>query len=648
MKYGFVRVASASPSLQVADCEYNASSIIDCIKKASLSGVEVLVFGELCITGYTCGDLFLQEALQERAIKELSRILQETRNTTLLAFVGLPIQKDGMLYNCAAILHRGKVVAVIPKTFIPNYNEFYEYRWFASATSLQRGATLHFSFQEEEVPFSTNIIIRDTSMQSVAIAAEICEDLWAPLSPSIRHAIQGATIIVNLSASNEIIGKADYRRQLVKTQSAKLLCAYIYANADIGESTTDLVYSSHKIIAENGNVLSESLPFDTSMIVSDIDTQHLLAERQRTTTFARDSYDNFAFYTSINASFCTEEPCKNLQRYISATPFVPEEISALSQRAQSVLQLQCYALAKRLSFTKSRAVVLGLSGGLDSTLAALVCKGAFDILEIAPNGIYTITMPCFGTTSRTLQNARTLSHALGTTLCEIPIETSVKQHFFDIKQDENCHDTTYENCQARERTQVLMDMANKLNALVIGTGDLSELALGWATYNGDHISMYGVNASIPKTLVQHLVRYCAQKTSNNELCLVLKDILDTPVSPELLPPENDTIVQQTQDLVGPYILHDFFLYHALRYGEKPSKIYYTACIVFEKKYAPDTILKWLRVFYKRFFANQFKRSCLPDGAKVGTISISPRGDWRMPSDAVARVWQDDIENLEKN
>lgn len=659
MKFGFFRVACATPLVTVADTESNALSIISLAKEASENGAELIVFPELCITGYTCSDLFLQDTLQKNALSGLELIAAQTAGCDALISVGLPISDGTALYNCAAVIFKGSVLAIVKKSFIPNYAEFYERRHFApgadSGPNLMEESKI--SLFGKDIPFGTRFIFKDAQNPMASIGFEICEDLWVPLSPSTTLALSGATVIANLSASNEIIGKASYRRTLVSSQSAKTVSAYLYANAGNGESTTDLVFSGHSMIFENGTMLAEKTPFSEEKIIyADIDLERLHHERTRTTTFAQKSQcipccATIAFNKEGEKNQCDKKtPRTDFCRIVSRTPFVPQDESARKERCHEVIELQAQGLSKRLRHTNAKSAVIGLSGGLDSTLALLVTCRAFDICGIPRKNIKAITMPCFGTTDRTYGNACALAKETGSELSEINIQEAVRQHFKDIGQDESVHDVTYENCQARERTQVLMDIANKSGGLVIGTGDLSEQALGWATYNGDHMSMYGVNGSIPKTLVRYLVKWFADEASgtNQKLSAVLNDILDTPVSPELLPPDGKNISQRTEDLVGPYELHDFFLYYVLRFGFSPKKIFFLAENAFLKdgsSYTRETIKKWLVSFYRRFFAQQFKRSCMPDGAKVGTVNLSPRGDWRMPSDASASLWLKEAESI---
>jgi NAD+ synthase (glutamine-hydrolysing) len=649
--YGLFRVAAASPALSVADCTTNAEHIINCVRTARSNGVSLIVFPELSITGYTCGDLFLQRTLQQTAVAALETIVHKTASYHILIAVGLPIALGDALYNCAALIYRGDILALIPKSYIPNYGEFYERRQFAPAPHTSADTTVNLSSRFPAVPFGTDILICDKSDNTFVLAAEICEDVWVPLPPSTRHTLAGATIIANLSASNEIVGKAAYRRLLVKGHSAHTVSAYIYADAGHNESTQDMVFASHNLIAENGTILAESELFSGKTALADIDLERIVQERRRMTTYAQSTAGNTSDsekYHRIFIDICTHAKAYTvsvvLQRFIDPHPFVPSDAREQEQRCREVVTMQAEGLAKRLRYINAQHVVVGLSGGLDSTLALLVSCRAFDLCDIPRNGIQAITMPCFGTTGRTYKNACTLATETGASLIEINITESVKLHFRDIGQDDNKHDITYENCQARMRTQVLMDTANKINGIVIGTGDLSELALGWCTYNGDHMSMYGVNSSIPKTLVRYLVSWFADDTKNEKFSAVLHDILDTPVSPELLPPTEGTISQKTEDIVGPYELHDFYLYYMLRFGFSPEKILFLADHT-ELPYTHEFKLRWLRTFYRRFFAQQFKRSCMPDGAKVGSVNLSPRGDWRMPSDASASIWLNEIDKL---
>ena len=645
MQDGFVKVAARTPEVRVADVAFNVDQCVRQARDACADGAKVVVLPELCLTGYTCEDLFWQDALLDAAQRGLYAFAEQTSALDALLFMGVPWRVNGKLYNCAAAVCGGDVLALIPKTHVPNYHEFYELRHFAPAPAPGYGFVE--LGQGEPVPFGTNVLLRCSTMPDLVVAAEICEDLWAPNPPSIAHAMAGATVIVNLSASNAIVGKAAYRRQLVVGQSARLVCGYVYTSAGWGESTTDVVFAGHDMVAENGTLLAESAPFASEDAISEIDVAALVAERMRMSTFrtALGSVDGDGpEYCDVPFSLGRERT--QLTRHVAARPFVPSDGAERDARCEDVFTIQAWGLAKRLEHTHCSTAVVGVSGGLDSTLALLVTVRAFDLLGLDRNGIVAVTMPGFGTTDRTHGNATTLSDALGVQLREVSIVPAVRQHFADIGHDERVHDVTYENCQARERTQILMDIANEEGGMVIGTGDLSELALGWATYNGDHMSMYGVNGGVPKTLVRHLVRYVADTCDNDAEADILYDVLDTPVSPELLPANEDgTIAQQTEDLVGPYELHDFFLYQVLRRGFAPRKVYRLACYALGDTYDEATILAWLKVFYRRFFAQQFKRSCLPDGPKVGSVALSPRGDLRMPSDACATLWLAQLEEL---
>ena len=699
MKDGFIKVAAGTPDVQVADCEFNAAEIIKMVREMEAEGAKVMVFPELCITAYTCGDLFWQENLLEEAKVQLVRIAEETADVDAIIFVGLPLEYKGKLYNAAAGLNHGEILGFVPKTYLPNYNEFYEARYFTSGEDVDGTVTIRRSeyglhhdeemtdedvefgleaelevleeedsfeeleeideepdyidedeteeFDEVDVPISSNILFICQEMPKLKIAAEICEDLWVPNPPSVGHAYHGANLIVNLSASDEVVGKDSYRKSLVSAQSARLLCGYIYATAGEGESTQDVVYGGHNLIAENGTILAESRRFVNGALYADLDIHRLDNERRRMTTcrFAPDlaPEGQDVFYNEVY--FNAGRGVTPLTRKFDSRPFVPGIKEERERRCDEILNIQAMGLKKRLAHIHCQNAVIGLSGGLDSTLALLVTVRAFDMLGMPREKITAVTMPCFGTTDRTYNNACQLSECLGATLKEVNIREAVNLHFRDIGHDPEVHDVTYENGQARERTQILMDIANQSGGIVIGTGDLSELALGWATYNGDHMSMYAVNASVPKTLVRHLVRYYADTCEDAKLSEILLDILDTPVSPELLPPKDGVISQKTEDLVGPYELHDFFLYYVLRFGFRPSRIYRMSLQAFEGEYDRETILKWLNVFYRRFFAQQFKRSCLPDGPKVGSVAVSPRGDLRMPSDAARRIWMEDLENI---
>ena len=634
MKNGFVKVAAATPDIRVADVEFNTQNIINAMEEAQKNGAKILVFPELCVTGYTCSDLFDHSVLLKASRKALLEIAENTNDKDMLVFVGAPLEVNGKLYNVAAAMNQGEIIGFTTKTFLPNYGEFYEMRQFTPGPQTVREIT----FEGKKIPFGPQILFQAEGMEELVVAAEICEDVWSPVPPSIQAALEGATVIVNCSASDETIGKDTYRRALISGQSARLISGYIYANAGEGESTTDLVFGGHNIIAENGTILKESSRYVNEIIYSEIDLQRITGERRKNTTFQPLDEE-----TLVRVPFTVEETKTFLTRTFPKKPFVPSDEQTRAQRCEEILTIQAMGLKKRLAHTNARTAVVGISGGLDSTLALLVTARAFDMLGRDKKDIIAVTMPCFGTTDRTYQNACEMSKKVGATLIEVPIADAVNVHFRDIGHDPEDHSVTYENCQARERTQVLMDIANKTWGMVIGTGDLSELALGWATYNGDHMSMYGVNASVPKTLVRHLVKYAADDTKDEALKNVLYDVLDTPVSPELLPPKDGDIAQKTEDLVGPYELHDFFLYFMLRFGYEPSKIFRIACMTFDGEYDKETIFKWLETFCRRFFYQQFKRSCLPDGPKVGTVALSPRGDWRMPSDACVAVWMKDLE-----
>ena len=637
MKDGFIKVAVATPEVKVADCGFNAEQTMQLLQKAEEQGVKVLVFPELGITGYTCGDLVFQDTLLENAKKKMWEIADATAGKDVFVFAGLPLMIKGKLYNVAAAIQNGELLGLIPKYSIPNYSEFSEGRYFKAG----KKEVTEIFLDGHLVPFGMNLLFTCEPL-GMTIAAEICEDLWGAIPPSSIHALAGANVLVNLSASNEVTGKAQYRRDLVKNQSARLYSAYLFACAGEGESTTDLVFGGHNLIAENGLLLAESKSFTTGLLVTEIDIERLRNERRRVGSFDVEEKDDYTEIFFLYPSMQNGMTETTLTRTIEKAPFVPNGLQEREQRAQEIIMIQASGLKKRLKHTNCKSAVVGISGGLDSTLALLVTCKAFDLLGLDKKGIMSITMPCFGTTDRTYRNALTLATELGTTVKEVPIAESVRKHFEDIGHDEKVHDVTYENSQARERTQVLMDIANECNGMVIGTGDMSELALGWATYNGDHMSMYGVNGSIPKTLVRYLVYYFAEEAKGTELERVLKDILDTPVSPELLPPTDGEISQKTEDLVGPYELHDFFMYYILRFGFKPEKVLRLAKKAFEGVYEEEVILRWLKNFYRRFFTQQFKRSCLPDGPKVGSIGVSPRGDLRMPSDACAKEWMETL------
>lgn len=634
MKDGFVKVAAVTPALRVADCDYNTDKIIDSIKTASKNGAVIIAFPELAVTGYTCSDLFLQQTLLDAAERSIAKIIDKTKDINAVSVVGVPVRTGASLYNCAAVMCRGELLGLVPKINIPNYSEFYERRHFTPGTE-----TVTLNFAGFETAIMPKAVFRCESLPQLCFGVEICEDLWVTSPPSETLAALGATVIINPSASDETVGKREYRRDLVRMQSAKELAAYIYADCGFGESTTDLVYSSHNIISENGVILAESPRFCENITYADIDVSKLESERRRMNTFteANGTYFDEIFF------FDLELTDTKLSRRFDKNPFVPSDDNKVKDRCNEILSIQATGLATRLKHTGISKAVIGLSGGLDSTLALIATVHAFDALKLDRKNIIAVTMPCFGTTKRTKSNAEKLSEAYGVTFIEVDITNAVNQHFADIEQNPNKLDVTYENSQARERTQVLMDIANKNSALVIGTGDLSELALGWATYNGDHMSMYAINSSIPKTLVRYITRFEADNNTGT-LSEVLFDILDTPVSPELLPPENGDIAQKTEEIVGPYELHDFFLYYFVRFGFKPSKILRIAKIAFKGRYDDKTIISWLKVFIRRFFAQQFKRSCLPDGPKVGSVTLSPRGDFRMPSDAAVKLWLDELES----
>lgn len=637
MDYGFIKVAAATPKIKVADVDYNTELICNQIDEAAKNGAKVLVFPELCLTGYTCSDLFWQSLMLEKVKEKTIEIARYSKDYDMLIMIGIPYEHNGKLYNVGVVLHKGKILGMITKKHLPNYSEFYEARHFTKG--FEKVVTVDFAGQK--VPMGMNILFKCENRPDMVIGVEICEDLWVPNPPSIRHTMAGATVIANLSASDEVTGKSIYRRDLVAGQSARLICGYIYADAGEGESSTDLVYSAHNMIAENGRMLAEAKRFINQTVYGDIDLDRIKNERRKMTTYdSKDEED----YTVVTFEMNMDN--NELSTKINNMPFVPGDIAKRNERCEEILTIQAMGLKKRLEHTNAKSAVIGISGGLDSTLALLVTVRAFDMLGRDRKGIVAVTMPGFGTTDRTYDNALKMIEKLGTTFIEINISDAANEHFKAIGHDSSIHDVTYENVQARQRTLYLMNLANQYNGFVVGTGDLSELALGWATYNGDHMSMYGVNASIPKTLVRHLVRYYADTCDDIELNKVLMDVLDTPVSPELLPPQdNGEIAQKTEDLVGPYELHDFFMYYMLRLGYTPKKIYYLARNAFEGIYDDETILKWLKTFYRRFFAQQFKRSCLPDGPKVGTVAVSPRGDLRMPSDACATIWLKELEEI---
>lgn len=642
MNYGFVKVAAAVPRVKIADCKYNAGQLESLIAIADGKGVQIITFPEMCITAYTCGDLFGQQLLLEEAEMGLMQILNNTRQLDIISILGMPIAVNSTVINAAVVIQKGKILGVVPKTYLPNYKEFYEQRWFTSALQV---AEDNVRLCGQIVPMGTNLLF-ETSDTTFGI--EICEDLWSTIPPSSTLALQGAEILFNLSADNEGIGKHGYLRSLISQQSARCIAGYVFSSCGFGESTTDVVFAGNGLIYENGSELAHNKRFSLKeqLVISEIDVERLRAERRINTTFAasKGTVPSDKKPLRITTEFVNSKEL-NLTRTFDMHPFVPQG-ETLNERCEEVFSIQVAGLAQRLVHTGAKTAVIGISGGLDSTLALLVCVRTFDKLELPRKNIIGVTMPGFGTTDRTYHNALSLMKSLGITIREISIKEACIQHFKDINHDINIHDVTYENSQARERTQILMDIANQTWGMVIGTGDLSELALGWATYNGDHMSMYGVNGSVPKTLVKYLVKWVAENDIDEESRITLLDIVETPISPELIPAdENGEIQQKTEDLVGPYELHDFFLYYFMRFGFRPSKIYYLANIAFKDIYDEETIKKWLSTFFRRFFNQQFKRSCLPDGPKVGSISISPRGDWRMPSDASSATWLKEIENL---
>lgn len=635
MKWGFIKTAAAVPTVRVGDVQFNLHQTQGLLARAVKQGAEIIVFPELGLTGYTCADLFHQTILLDQAEQALTELLAFSKTYSALCAVGMPVRVENALYNCAVLFQRGKILGVVPKTFLPNYLEFYEKRWFRSA---EQAPVDEITLAGQVVPFGTDLLF---TCGGATVAVEICEDLWVPIPPSSLAALAGANIILNLSASNEVAGKHTYLENLIAQQSARCCAGYVYASAGCGESSTDLVFAGNGLIAENGTWLAKSARFETKeqLVLTDIDVEKLQAERRLRSSFADDPGPEGGRIIEFTLPKQTKF---TLTRPVAAHPFVPA-MQNRAARCEEILSIQAHGLAQRLRHTQAKTAVIGISGGLDSTLALLVIARAFDILGKPHQEIIGVTMPCFGTTDRTYQNALSLMKALHITSKKIDIKVSVTQHLKDIGHSLSVHDITYENAQARERTQVLMDVANQESGLVIGTGDLSELALGWATYNGDHMSMYGVNVGVPKTLVRHLVQYAADTTKDSRLRHTLSDILDTPVSPELLPPTAKGISQITEQVVGPYELHDFFLYYFIRFGFTPQKIYFLACQAFATQYKKTEIKKWLQVFLKRFFAQQFKRSCLPDGPKVGSVSLSPRGDWRMPADASAAIWLKDLE-----
>lgn len=643
--YGFIRVGSALPKCKLADCIHNKEELIQILQQANEKQIQILVFPELSITAYTCGDLFFQHSLLEYAEKGLNDIIKASQNINVFAVVGMPIIIDNQLFNCAVAIYKGNILGVVPKSCLPNYSEFQEKRWFSSAKQLLSNEMI---LCGQKVPVGTDLIFKAEQIPYCKIGIEICEDLWSVIPPSSYQALSGATIILNPSASNELASKYDYRKQLISQQSSRCIAAYVYSSSGVGESTQDMVFSGHGLIYENGTLLKESERFikETQLIYADVDLELLQNDRMKNTTFSENQYCHTAF-REITFSMKPQTNIEELQRIVKPHPFIPENNEYLDKRCQDIFNIQVAGLARRIEHTKAKSVVVGISGGLDSTLALLVSVKACDYLGISAKHVIGITMPGFGTTDRTYQNALSLMEALGIQTREISIQKAALQHFEDIGHDASIHDVTYENTQARERTQILMDIANKENGFVVGTGDLSELALGWATYNGDHMSMYGVNAGVPKTLIRVLVRWIAEYGSLSQKANeILLDVLDTPVSPELLPPdEKGNINQKTEEIVGPYELHDFFLYYVVRFGFSPSKILFLAEYAFKGEYQRETLLKWLKNFYHRFFMQQFKRSCMPDGPKVGTISLSPRGDWRMPSDAFNHVWMEEVNKL---
>ena len=640
MNYGFVKVAAAVPRVKIADCNFNAKQLESLIAVADGKGVQIITFPEMCITAYTCGDLFGQQLLLEEAEMALMQILNNTRQLDIISILGMPVVINSTVINAAVVIQKGKVLGVVPKTYLPNYKEFYEQRWFTSALQV---AETNVRLCGQIIPMGTNLLFETSD---TIFGIEICEDLWSTIPPSSTLALQGAEIIFNLSADNEGIGKNSYLRSLISQQSARCISGYVFSSCGFGESTTDVVFAGNGLIYENGNQLAHNdrFSFEEQLIISEIDVEYLRAERRINTTFAASKGNIPADKKPVRiATEFLNSKELNLTRTFERHPFVPQG-AALNERCEEVFSIQVAGLAQRLVHTGAKTAVIGISGGLDSTLALLVCVKTFDKLGLSRKNIIGVTMPGFGTTNRTYHNAISLMNSLGITVREISIKEACIQHFKDINHDINVHDVTYENAQARERTQILMDIANQTGGMVIGTGDLSELALGWATYNGDHMSMYGVNGSIPKTLVKYLVKWVAENEVDETSCITLLDIVDTPISPELIPAdENGDIKQKTEDLVGPYELHDFFLYYFMRFGFRPSKIFMLASLAFKEVYDEETIKKWLLIFFRRFFNQQFKRSCLPDGPKVGSISISPRGDWRMPSDASAAAWLKEIE-----
>ncbi len=634
MKDGFTKCGCASIDVSVGDCDKNAKTIVKEVIKADKLGIKLLALPELCVCGYTCGDLLLRDTLLDGVEKAIEYVLKNTAKTDVVAVIGAPLRNGGKLFNCAVAIYKGEILGVVPKENVPNYGEFYEARYFTSGRDTD---FVEIETAGRKAPFGQMVFVNE-NLKEYAFGVEICEDMWVANSPSTALTENGANIIVNLSASDEVIGKAEYRKSLVIAHSGKLNCGYIYASAGEGESTTDLVFAGHGLIAESGNIIEESALFENALIYTDIDVKRISYEKRRVNTFkTAGNIRRISFGQALSQN--------KLTRKFSPAPFVPADEEKRNDRCELILKMQAMGLKKRLEHTNFKKIVVGLSGGLDSALALLVIVKAVDCLNMDRKSILAVTMPCFGTTKRTKSNAEILANGLGVDFKSVNISKSVESHFEDIGQSKETFDVTFENAQARERTQVLMDIANKEGGLVVGTGDLSELALGWATYNGDHMSMYGVNGSIPKTLVRYLVKYYADTCDSSDARKALLDILDTPVSPELLPSKDEEISQQTENIVGPYELHDFFLYYIVRWGYSPKKVYRIALDTFDEKYDKETILKWLKNFYKRFFAQQFKRSCLPDGPKVGSVTLSPRGDWRMPSDASANLWLKELENI---
>lgn len=644
---GYVRVAVASPALRVADIGYNVEKTVDVLREAAREQCQLVLLPELGITSYSCADLFYQSLLLSEAQAALGRIAKESEQFGIAVVVGLPLAVDGRIYNCAAFVSGGAVLGIVPKTYLPTTNEYYEERWFASAKNVRSSVV---QIDGIEISFGTDLLFRATNLRDCVIGIEICEDLWAVHPPSGDLALAGATLLLNPSASDELLGKSEYRRELVKQQSARCLAAYLYAGAGPGESTTDVVFGGHSVIAENGVILAETerFRFATQMVIADIDVQRLEHERIKNSTFSMSTVNEIfrVIEFALSEPVFSKDGPSSLRRPIARTPFVPSDLTQRAKHCREIFAIQSTGLAKRLLHTGTRTAVIGVSGGLDSTLALLVITQAYNILGMAHDGILAVTMPGYGTTDRTRNNAERLVDLLGAIFKVIPIRDTVRQHFGDIGHDEQVHDITYENAQARERTQILMDLANQTNGLVIGTGDLSELALGWCTYNGDHMSMYHVNAGVPKTLVRYLVEWCAESEFSGEVSVILNDICATPITPELLPVGPDGQLQQeTEVMIGPYVLHDFFLFHAIRNLYPPRKILFLARQAFAAEYPDAEILKWMKVFYSRFFSQQFKRSAMPDGPKVGSVALSPRGDWRMPSDASSSLWLQEIEEL---